>query len=159
MLFFDEVDSILGQRDNSSGEDVKVINEFKAQLSKPLGNWQLVLVGATNNPWTMEAPVRQRFGDQLFIDLPDEAARAFLFRMKSPRRRLAGDVSIDDLALRTDGYSGREIAAICQKASAAAFEAAANVTMDMFESAIASTPRTVTPREMQQHRGFARGGD
>jgi SpoVK/Ycf46/Vps4 family AAA+-type ATPase len=107
----------------------------------------------------MEAAVRQRFADQLFIDLPDAAARAFLFRMKSPRRLLAGDVSIDDLALRTDGYSGREIAAICQKASDAAFEAEAKLTMEMFESAIAVTPRTVTPREMQQHRNFATGAN
>jgi AAA+ superfamily predicted ATPase len=159
MLFFDEVDSILGQRDNSSGEDVKVINEFKAQLSKPLGNWRLVLVGATNNPWTMEAPVRQRFGDQLFIDLPDEAARSFLFRMKTPAKRLAAEVSLAELALQTEGYSGREIAAICQKASAEAFESIAAIDMTMFERAIAATPRTVTPREMQQHRNFATGAN
>jgi AAA+ superfamily predicted ATPase len=157
MLFFDEVDSILGQRDSSSGEDVKVINEFKAQLNKPLGAWRLVLVGATNNPWTMEAPVRQRFGEQLFIDLPDAAARAFLFRMKTPQAWLSQGVAVDNLADKTEGYSGREIAAICQKASSMAFSARTIIDDQMFERAITSTKKTVTPEEMQRHRDFAQG--
>jgi transitional endoplasmic reticulum ATPase len=157
MLFFDEVDSILGQRDNASGEDAKVINEFKAQLGKPFPNWRVLLVGATNNPWTMEAPVRQRFGEQLFIDLPDAQARAFLFRIKTTPDRLAPSVSFAHLADRTEGFSGREIAAICQKAGAAAFAERTLIDAEMFERAIATTKRTVTAREMQQHRAFANG--
>ncbi|MDO4628456.1 MAG: ATP-binding protein [Planctomycetia bacterium] len=113
VLFFDEAEALLCKRGGeNSGVMNRVIPEFLAQvdgISKSAEG--LLLVGATNRPWDLDpAAVRTgRFGEKIYIPLPDAPAREFLLRQKLAELPGAESFDFSELAQRTEGFSGADI--------------------------------------------------
>lgn len=72
-----------------------------------------LVLGATNIPWVLDSAIRRRFEKRIYIPLPEEAARAQMFRLHlgSTPHNLT-DANIHELARKTEGYSGADISII-----------------------------------------------
>jgi vacuolar protein-sorting-associated protein 4 len=77
----------------------------------------LLVLGATNLPWALDSAIRRRFEKRIYIPLPDEAARTYMLKnaLKGNAHSLT-DANIEDLAARTDGYSGSDISVFVRDA-------------------------------------------
>jgi SpoVK/Ycf46/Vps4 family AAA+-type ATPase len=121
VLFFDEVDA-LGQRraalGNSSGLRV-VVNALLAELDTATSsNDGVYVLGATNMPWDVDPALRRpgRFDRMIFVGLPDAEARAAIVRINL-RDRPVERIDPASVAKRTDGFSGADIAHVCDTAT------------------------------------------
>ena len=84
----------------------------------PLAGGGLVMVLATSNkPWDLDEAMRRRLERRIYVPLPDETARRAMLAIHLKGVALADDVSFDDLARRTDGYSGADLQLACRDAS------------------------------------------
>ncbi|KAI8381327.1 skd1 protein [Radiomyces spectabilis] len=119
IVFIDEVDSLCGARGEGESEAARRIKtEFLVQMNGVGNDMDGVLVlGATNIPWQLDAAIRRRFEKRIYIPLPDAAARATMFALNvgsTPCHLTAADYK--RLADMTDGYSGSDIAILVRDA-------------------------------------------
>ena len=121
IIFIDEVDSLASSR--SEGENaaqLQIKTEFLVQMDgvKKGGPKQRVLVlGATNTPWSLDPAMRRRFEKRIYIPLPDEVAREEMFRLnigKTPNNLT--DKDFRDLARESKGFSGADISIVVRSA-------------------------------------------
>jgi len=118
IIFIDEMDSLFGERGKDTHND-KRVNEFLQQIDGFASKTDnLLILGATNRPWDVDsAAVRSgRFSEKIYVPLPDEEAREFLFKSNLKNVPLGDDVDFDEFVGLTDGYSGADIAEICDRA-------------------------------------------
>ena len=120
VLFLDEVDAIGQKRSQLRNTPMRsAVNQLLLELDDvDGGNDGVFLLAATNHPWDVDSALRRpgRFDRTLLVLPPDTAAREAIFRFHLRERPVAG-VDLGRLAKRTDGYSGADIAHICETAS------------------------------------------
>src|SRR6476659_5507274 len=117
ILFIDEIDSLLGNRNSEVGGEVRVKNQFLTEMDGINGKSReskLYVIGATNKPWSLEAGFLRRFQKRIYVTLPSGASRAHLFAQYTKRLQMESSLKIEDLARLTDGYSGSDVKDICQ---------------------------------------------
>lgn len=80
-------------------------------------NEGVLVLGATNIPWTLDSAIRRRFEKRIYIPLPEEHARSFMFKLHlgSTPNSLT-DSDFVTLGKKTDGYSGADISIIVRDA-------------------------------------------
>ncbi|CAG9770724.1 unnamed protein product [Ceutorhynchus assimilis] len=119
IIFIDEVDSLCSSRsDNESESARRIKTEFLVQMQGVGHDSEGILVlGATNIPWVLDAAIRRRFEKRIYIPLPEEHARATMFKIHlgSTRTELTEE-DIKELGRRTDGYSGADISIVVRDA-------------------------------------------
>ena len=83
VVFIDEIDSIAGQRTDSENDSSRRMKtELLIQMQGVGNNNEGVLIlGATNTPWTLDTAVIRRFQKRIYIPLPDIPAREQLFKL------------------------------------------------------------------------------
>merc|ERR1712004_918703 len=121
IIFIDEVDSLCSSRsDNESESARRIKTEFLVQM-QGVGNDNdgILVLGATNIPWVLDAAIRRRFEKRIYIPLPEANARAHVFKINmggtkttindSQYRQLGSDD-------KTDGYSGADISLVVRDA-------------------------------------------
>ncbi|XP_035192971.1 vacuolar protein sorting-associated protein 4A [Oxyura jamaicensis] len=119
IIFIDEVDSLCGSRNENESEAARRIKtEFLVQM-QGVGNSSdgILVLGATNIPWVLDSAIRRRFEKRIYIPLPEEAARAQMFKLhlgNTPHSLT--DANIHELARKTEGYSGADISIIVRDA-------------------------------------------
>jgi AAA+ superfamily predicted ATPase len=120
VLFLDEVDAIGQKRSQLRNTPMRsAVNQLLLELDDvDGGNDGVFLLAATNHPWDVDSALRRpgRFDRTLLVLPPDNAAREAIFRYHLRERPVAG-VNLGRLAKLTDGYSGADIAHICETAS------------------------------------------
>jgi len=116
VLFLDEVDALLGKRGNRKIDSVAQFLALTDGLKKNTNC--MLLLTATNKPWLLdEAVVRPgRLGTHIYVGLPDAKAREAIIALNMRDVPMAPGVSFAEVAAKTDGYSGADMAAICDKA-------------------------------------------
>ncbi|KAI8358300.1 P-loop containing nucleoside triphosphate hydrolase protein [Mortierella sp. GBAus27b] len=112
IIFIDEVDSLCGSRGEGDSEaSRRVKTEFLVQMNGVGNDMSGVLVlGATNIPWQLDAAIRRRFEKRIYIPLPEPHARAKMFELnvgQTPCTLTSQDYM--HLGQITDGYSGSDI--------------------------------------------------
>ncbi|MFX1303743.1 MAG: AAA family ATPase [Promethearchaeota archaeon] len=120
LIFMDEIDSVAtkrGEGSESGGERrvktqlLSEIQGLKSTFDKPL-----LVLGATNRPWDIDNAMLSRFEKRVQVPLPDLKARAGIFKIHTEGVNSAlTDEDFIELAVRTEGYSGRDIANICRE--------------------------------------------
>ncbi|KAG8038148.1 hypothetical protein G9C98_006473 [Cotesia typhae] len=119
IIFIDEVDSLCSSRsDNESESARRIKTEFLVQM-QGVGNDNdgILVLGATNIPWVLDAAIRRRFEKRIYISLPEEHARATMFKLHlgdTPHTLTEDDFK--QLAALTEGYSGADIGIIVRDA-------------------------------------------
>jgi SpoVK/Ycf46/Vps4 family AAA+-type ATPase len=133
VVFLDELDT-LGQRRSTSGSAMTgVVNQLLTELAGfAESNEGVFVLAATNQPWQVDPALRRpgRFDRTLLVLPPDPPARAAIFRHHLQHRPVEG-IDVTVLADRTDGFTGADIAYVCEAAS---------------ERALMDSVRTGTPR-------------
>ncbi|XP_031695100.1 vacuolar protein sorting-associated protein 4B-like [Anarrhichthys ocellatus] len=119
IIFIDEIDSLCGSRSENESEAARRIKtEFLVQM-QGVGNDNegILVLGATNIPWTLDSAIRRRFEKRIYIPLPEAHARSFMFKLHlgSTPNSLA-EADFVTLGQKTEGYSGADISVIVRDA-------------------------------------------
>jgi SpoVK/Ycf46/Vps4 family AAA+-type ATPase len=120
VLFLDEVDAIGQKRSQLRNTPMRsAVNQLLLELDAVGSNNEGVfLLAATNHPWDVDSALRRpgRFDRTLLVLPPDPLAREGVFRYHLKERPVVG-IDLAKLARLTDGYSGADIAHICETAA------------------------------------------
>lgn len=150
LLFIDEIDSLLGQRNSEVGGEVRVKNQFLTEMDGINGKSkesQLYVIGATNKPWSLEAGFLRRFQKRIYVTLPDNASRTNLFNQYTKPLNTDGVLRIEELAKITEGYSASDVKDICQSVQL-------RVVNELFESGKAmeagANPRPIATNDFKE---------
>uniref|UniRef100_A0A4W4GJ68 vesicle-fusing ATPase n=1 Tax=Electrophorus electricus TaxID=8005 RepID=A0A4W4GJ68_ELEEL len=125
IIFIDEIDSLCGSRSENESEAARRIKtEFLVQMqgeSRRQGvgndNEGILVLGATNIPWSLDSAIRRRFEKRIYIPLPEDHARSFMFKLhlgSTPNSLTDSDFST--LGQKSEGYSGADISVIVRDA-------------------------------------------
>ncbi|XP_054717660.1 vacuolar protein sorting-associated protein 4-like [Uloborus diversus] len=119
IIFIDEIDSLCSSRsDNESESARRIKTEFLVQM-QGVGNDMdgILVLGATNIPWVLDAAIRRRFEKRIHIPLPDEIARLAIFKLSIGNTpNSLNETDFKTLAKKTDGFSGADIAVLVRDA-------------------------------------------
>ncbi|XP_041455205.1 vacuolar protein sorting-associated protein 4B-like [Lytechinus variegatus] len=119
IIFIDEVDSLCGSRSDTESESARrVKTEFLVQMQGVgVDNSQILVLGATNIPWALDAAIRRRFEKRIYIPLPEVQARITMFKLHmGETKTTVTDQEFRTLAQRSDGYSGADISIVIRDA-------------------------------------------
>ncbi|MHA1333079.1 MAG: CDC48 family AAA ATPase [Candidatus Odinarchaeia archaeon] len=121
IVFFDEIDAITPIRGGGYGDSQvteRVISQILTELDGLEELRGVTVIAATNRPDIIDPALLRpgRFDRLIYIKLPDLETRKKIFEVHLRNRPIADDVDIDELASRTEGYSGADIAAVCNEA-------------------------------------------
>lgn len=119
IIFIDEIDALCGPRGEGESEASRRIKtEMLVQMDGVGKDSTGVLVlGATNIPWQLDAAIRRRFQRRVHISLPDVAARTTMFKIAvGDTKTSLKSEDYRELAKLSEGYSGSDITVAVQDA-------------------------------------------
>ena len=119
ILFIDEVDSLLGDRNSEVGGEIRAKNQFLSEMDGVNGKGKelmMYVIGATNKPWSLDSPFLRRFQKRIYVSLPSTIARENLFELYTSPLRKSTRINPLTLAKHFDGYSASDIKDVCQGA-------------------------------------------
>lgn len=119
IIFIDEVDSLCGSRSEGESDSARrVKTEFLVQMDGVgKGKSDVLVLGATNVPWELDAAIRRRFEKRVYIPLPEREARAFMVKLNmgdTPNNLT--DEDYETLGEITEGASGSDIKVMVKEA-------------------------------------------
>ena len=122
IIFFDEIDALVparGSGGNDSGATERVIGQFLAEMDGVEELNGVLVLGATNRPDILDPALLRpgRFDIHLEIPPPDLRGRRDIFQIALKDKPATLDVSPDDLAARSEGFTGAEIQGACTRAA------------------------------------------
>ncbi|MFC5366746.1 CDC48 family AAA ATPase [Salinirubrum litoreum] len=122
IVFFDEIDAVATDRDGVSGDSGvtdRVVSQLLAELDGLADNPNLVVLAATNRKDALDPALLRpgRLESHVLVPAPDEAARRAIFAVHTRGKPVSEEVDLDELASRTEGYSGADVAAVCREAA------------------------------------------
>ncbi|RME78644.1 AAA family ATPase [Candidatus Woesearchaeota archaeon] len=119
IIFFDEFDSISKVRGNSLTDSTeRMVNQLLTELDGIEGLDQVSIIAATNRPELIDPALTRpgRIELKIEIGLPDERSRKDILNVHTKGMPLAKDVKIEELAKKTDGWTGAELESLCREA-------------------------------------------
>jgi transitional endoplasmic reticulum ATPase len=122
IIFFDELDSITPVRGTGLGSSQvteRVISQILTELDGLEELKDVVVIGATNRLDIVDPALLRpgRFDKLLKVPIPDLEARKDILKIHLEKKPLADDVKIDELAEKTEGYTGADLAALANTTS------------------------------------------
>ncbi|HEY1777065.1 MAG TPA: tetratricopeptide repeat protein [Solirubrobacteraceae bacterium] len=146
VVFLDEVDALGQKRSQLRNSAARgTVNQLLSEMDGMGGsNEGVYVVGATNHPWDIDVALRRpgRFDRMLLVLPPDELAREAVFRYHLRERPIEA-IDARKLARMTNGYSGADLAYVCECAAERALTDSARagvarmITMADLEGALA----------------------
>ncbi|CAG2101635.1 unnamed protein product [Medioppia subpectinata] len=119
IIFIDEIDSLTSSRSDTESESARRIKtEFLVQM-QGVGNDndQVLVLGATNIPWVLDAAIRRRFEKRIYIPLPEEHGRLEIIKINiGNTANSLNDQDMRVLAKKTHGFSGADISVLVRDA-------------------------------------------
>lgn len=121
ILFFDEIDGLAPKRGAGLSTDPvaeRVLSQFLSELDGVEELRNVLVLGATNRRDRLDPALLRpgRFDEIVEIESASEADRREILAVHLRGKLLAEEIDVADLARRTDGYSGAEIASLCRGA-------------------------------------------
>jgi transitional endoplasmic reticulum ATPase len=121
VLFFDEMDAIAPARGGGTSDShvtERVISQILSEMDGLEALHNVVVIAATNRPDIIDPALLRpgRFDRMIEIGMPDQEARLDILKIHTAKRPLAEDVDLVAISKRTDGYSGADLASVCNEA-------------------------------------------
>jgi transitional endoplasmic reticulum ATPase len=121
IIFFDELDAIAPTRGGDHGDShvtERVISQFLTEMDGLEILTNVVVIGATNRPDIIDPALLRpgRFDRILYVPPPDRESRIQIIKIHTKKKPLAEDFNIEELADKTDGYTGADIASLSSAA-------------------------------------------
>ena len=161
IVFIDEIDSIAPRRglQTSSGVTERIVNQLLTSIDGLESLERVLVIAATNRPDIVdEALLRTgRFDRMLYVEPPTVAGRLEILKVHTRSMPLAEDVNLNDLAAKTDGYVGSDIAALCREAGLTAIREnlkASKVTKAHFEAALKQVRPSIDAEGLKFYQDF-----
>ncbi|MFC6872987.1 AAA family ATPase [Halobellus marinus] len=119
IVFFDEIDSIAGKRDDGGDVENRVVGQLLSLMDGLDARGDVVVIGATNRVDTLDPALRRggRFDREIEIGVPNERGRREILDVHTRRMPLADDVDLDRLAARTHGFVGADLETLTTEAA------------------------------------------
>ncbi|HET9459182.1 MAG TPA: CDC48 family AAA ATPase [Sphingomicrobium sp.] len=120
IIFIDEIDSIAPKRGQVTGEaEKRLVAQLLSLMDGIEPRQNLVVIAATNRPEALDEALRRpgRFDREIIVGVPDEHGRREILEIHTRGMPLAADVDIGDLARRTYGFVGADLAALTREAA------------------------------------------
>ncbi len=143
VLFFDELDALGGKRSQMRHSGMRnTVNQLLTELDGVAGaaaNEGVFVLAATNHPWDVDNALLRpgRLDRMVLVALPDPPAREAILRYHLRDRPVAG-IELGLLVRRTDGYSGADLAHLCETAAERA----------LLDSVRSGEPRMIVMRDL-----------
>ncbi|WP_456478047.1 CDC48 family AAA ATPase [Geoglobus ahangari] len=170
IIFFDEIDSLAPRRGGIGDSHVteRVVSQLLTELDGLEELKDVMVIAATNRPDMVDPALLRpgRIERHIYIPPPDKEARKEIFRIHTRNMPLAEDVNLDELAEKTEGYSGADIEAVCREAGLTAIREAISkysedevkravkeirVTRDHFMKAIEKVKPSLTEEDIKKY--------
>lgn len=116
IIFIDEIDAVGRQRGAGMGggndEREQTLNQLLVEMDGMTDNAGIVVIAATNRPDVLDPALLRsgRFDRRVTVSLPDIKGREAILHVHARNKKLASDVSLANLAKRTPGFSGADLA-------------------------------------------------
>lgn len=157
VIFIDELDSLVPARGGGLGEPQvteRVVNTILAEMDGLEELQSVVVIGATNRPNLVDPALLRpgRFDELVYVGVPDAAGRRRILGIHTAKMPLEDDVDLDDLAARTERFTGADLEDLVRRAGLYALRQSLDVqrvSMSHFERGLADTRASVTP-EMEK---------
>jgi len=160
VVFFDEIDGLGTARstDGDGSAPERVVSQLLTEMDGLTGGNEVTVIGATNRPDRLDDALLRpgRFDRLVEVPIPDRTGRSEIFRVHT-RDRPVETPDYDDLADRTEGYTGSDIAAVVREAALLALEEhveendstadAPVVAVRHLEAALETVDPSVSPEE------------
>ncbi|HUG45734.1 MAG TPA: CDC48 family AAA ATPase [Sphingomicrobium sp.] len=120
IVFIDEIDSIAPKRGQVTGEaEKRLVAQLLSLLDGIEPRQNLVVIAATNRPEALDEALRRpgRFDREIVVGVPDEQGRGEILEIHTRGMPLASDVDLPDLARRTYGFVGADLASLTREAA------------------------------------------
>ena len=126
VVFFDEIDSIAGKRDEEADVENRVVGQLLSLMDGLDARGDVIVIGATNRVDAIDPALRRggRFDREIEIGVPGAAGRREILEVHTRRMPLADEIDIDQLADRTYGFVGADIETLGQEAAMTALRRA-----------------------------------
>ena len=158
IIFFDEIDSIAGKRDDGGDVESRVVGQLLSLMDGLDARGDVIVIGATNRVDSLDPALRRggRFDREIEIGVPGEAGRREVLDVHTRRMPLADDVDIETLAARTHGFVGADLEGLATEAAMTALRRTrqsgdslrgVEVTREDFETAMTA----VEPSAMREY--------
>ncbi len=161
IVFIDEIDSIAPRRglQTSSGVTERIVNQLLTSIDGLESLERVLVIAATNRPDIVdEALLRTgRFDRLLYVEPPTMAGRLEILTVHTRKMPLADEVDLENLAVRTEGYVGSDLAALCREAGLTAIREnlkANRVTRAHFEAALKQVHASCDPESLKFYEEF-----
>lgn len=143
IIFIDEIDAVGRQRGAGMGggndEREQTLNQLLVEMDGMTDNAGIVVIAATNRPDVLDPALLRsgRFDRRVTVSLPDIKGREAILHVHARNKKLASDVSLANLAKRTPGFSGSDLANVLNEGAILAVRKnEAKVTMTDLDEAI-----------------------
>src|SRR5947209_5444072 len=120
IIFIDELDALAPKRSETNGElERRIVGQLLALMDGIASRGQVLLIGATNQPNSLDPALRRpgRFDREISLHVPDLNGRMEILRIHSKDAALANDIDFARLAQLTPGFVGADLEALCREAA------------------------------------------
>ena len=120
IIFIDEIDSIAPNREKTNGElERRIVSMLLTLMDGVKGRGQIVVIGATNRPNSLDPALRRfgRFDREIELGVPDAEGRVEVLHIHTKNMKLAEDVDLMAIADQTHGFVGADLAQLCTEAA------------------------------------------
>lgn len=123
LIFIDEIDAVGRQRGVGIGggndEREQTLNQLLTEMDGFEGNLGVIVIAATNRPDVLDTALLRpgRFDRQVTVDLPDYQGRLSILQVHGKTKKMAPEVNLDNVARRTTGFSGADLANMLNEAA------------------------------------------
>jgi len=120
IIFMDELDSIAPVRGGDADSHVteRVISQMLTEMDGLESLHNVVVIAATNRPDMLDPALLRpgRFDRLVRVPAPDLEARKQILKIHTDKKPLASNVDLDEIARRTEGYTGADLSAVVNEA-------------------------------------------
>lgn len=123
IVFIDEIDAVGRARGTGIGggndEREQTLNQLLTEMDGFEGNTGVIVVAATNRSDILDPALLRpgRFDRQVSVDVPDSKGRLSILKVHARNKKIAPDVELEEIALRTPGFSGADLANLLNEAA------------------------------------------
>lgn len=154
VVFFDEIDSIAPIRGTETGGakvGERVVNQLLTEMDGLEELRDVIVIAATNRPDLIDLGLLRigRFDRHIYVPVPSNEDRVKIFQIHTKGMPIAKGVDLDEIAKRTENYTGADISGICREAAMFALREdskATEVKAAHFEKALEKVGPTVTDK-------------
>ena len=154
IIFIDELDALVPNRDNSSVNhmNTSAVNEFLAQMNNS-GDEGVFIIGATNRPNSIDPAILRagRLDKHIYLPPPDFEARELMFKLYLEKRPTEIGLNYFELSRATENYVSSDIKFLCDEASRMALRSKSRINKEILLETIKINKPSISLSELNSY--------